>query len=106
MNILVKKEYIELLNRLNHANKQMNMNTDVFFYIDRSDPNILKLFAAISKDQKIILATKKLNKLWEAKYLIGLSSLEEYIVDILNLNIQENSEEVTDLIKSQIFKFE
>lgn len=108
MNFLVKKEYFELLNRLNHANKQMNMNTDVYFYIDRSDPNILKLFAAISKNQKIMLATNKLNKLWEAKYLTGSNNLEEYIAEILNLNTKESSENVnvTDLIKSHIFKLE
>lgn len=62
MNSFIKKEYFELLKKLNRTNKQENLNTDVYFYIDDSDPNLLILFAAISKDHKIILADKIFKK--------------------------------------------
>lgn len=55
MNDDVKKEYFELVNKLNQSNKVKNQNTEVFFFIESDDSGIEKLFAAISEGQKILL---------------------------------------------------
>lgn len=104
MNSFIKKEYFELLKKLNRTNKQKNLNTDIYFYIDDSDSNFLILFAAISKDQKIILADKMFKKNWIPKYLSGFSDFEEFIVEILNT--EKLNDNLTDQLKSHIFKLE
>jgi hypothetical protein len=54
-NLYVKKEFRELVNLLNTGNKLQNEKTEVYFYIDDADPKELKLFAAIDRDQKLLL---------------------------------------------------
>lgn len=105
MNFLIKKEYFDLLNKLNQSNKHKNQNTNIYFYIDEADPNSMKLFAAISAAQKILLCEKVYDAGdWEPLYLSGFSNLEDFLVKILNKKKHETN--LTEFIKSHIFKFE
>lgn len=104
MNSLIKKEYFDLLNKLNWSNKLKNQGTDIYFYIDETDPKAIKLFAAISKNQKILLIEKSYSGSWKPKCLSGFFNLEEYLVELLSE--QKYEADITDLIKSHIFKLE
>ena len=63
-----------------------------------------KLFAAISSNQKILLVEKNFNGSWRPMYLSGFSELEDFLATILNLSECETN--LTDFIKSHIFKLE
>lgn len=103
MNSLIKKEYFDLINKLNKSNKHRNQNTEVYFYIDETDSETAKLFVAISNEQKILLAEKNYLGTWKAKELSGFFNLEEYLVTFLDRRKSEI--DLTYFIKSHIFKF-
>lgn len=46
MNSLIKREYFELANKLNQANKIKNQETVIYFYIDEADSESVKLCAS------------------------------------------------------------
>lgn len=98
----VKMEYFNLINKLNLSNKLKNQNTEIYFYVDETDFTVAKLFAAISKGQKILLIEKNSKGYWEPVYLSGFSNLEEFLVKLMNTQKQVGN--LTDLIKSHIFK--
>src|SRR3989344_1413698 len=105
MSDAIKKEYFELVNKLNSSNKIKNQNTEIYFYIDESDLSSAKLFAAISNTQKILLCEKVYDiGDWGPLYLSGFSNLEDFLVKILNKKKHETN--LTEFIKSHIFKFE
>ncbi len=104
MNSLIKKEYFDLINKLNQSNKRKNQTSDVYFYINTTDPIGEKLFAAISSNQKILLVEKNFNGSWRPLYLSGFFELEDFLATILNLPECETN--LTDFIKSHIFKLE
>lgn len=104
MNSLIKKEYFDLLNKLNRSNKHKNQNTEIYFYIDEADLSTARLFAAISDTQKILLCERKFNDYWESAYLSGFFNLEDFLSVLLNE--KKCATNLTDFIKSHIFKFE
>ena len=105
MSSSIKKEYFDLINKLNQSNKRKNQDTDVYFYIDEVDAESAKLFAAISDIQRILLCEKKYNlKSWAPLYLSGFSNLEDFLVTLLSE--QKYETKLTDFIKSHIFKLE
>lgn len=98
----IKHEYFELVKKLNQTNKLKNQDTDIRFYIDSVNPSHLKLFAAISDDQKILLCQKPKQSKWLASRYSQFPSLEIYIAQLLYY--KEVQTDLTDYIKSHIFK--
>ncbi|MEK6628901.1 MAG: hypothetical protein AABY53_09765 [Bdellovibrionota bacterium] len=103
MDALIKKEYFELINRLNQSNKLKNQTTEIYFYIDEGDLSGAKLYAAISNVQKILLCEKDSAQLWSAVYFSDFTNLEDFIAAILNEH-KKYSGTLTDFIKLHIFK--
>ena len=104
MNALIKKEFFDLINKLNQSNKLKNQNIELYFYIGKSGLGVEKLFAAITCDQKILLGEKSQYGTWKPAYLSGFSNLEDCIADVLN--VKKHESKLTDLIRSHIFKLE
>lgn len=104
MNSLIKKEYFDLINKLNQSNKLKNQASDVYFYINKTDLFGEKFFAAISSNQKILLIEKNFNGSWRPANLSGFFELEDFLATLLNL--PECEENLTDFIKSHIFKLD
>lgn len=77
------------------------MQTNVYFYIDSSNPNYLKLFAAIDKDQKLLLSEKKEPNLWWPQNN-EFPNLVEFITYLLNSNMLYD--DLTNFILFHIFK--
>ena len=101
---IIKYEYFELIRKLNQTNKLKNQQTDICFYIDSANPDHLKLFAAVSENQKILLCEKIKLLPWTQASITELTELEEFLSYLLNTEIIENG--LTFLIKSHIFKSE
>lgn len=100
---LVKHEYFDLVKKLNEANKLKNLQTDIFFYIDSSNLNHLKLYAAISYSQRILLCEKPRKSTWFGSGYSGFSNLENFIADLLEFFTP--NENLTTYVKSHIFEF-
>lgn len=100
--LIIKHEYFELIKKLNQSNKLKNQETDLYFYIDSGSPDHLKLFAAISESQKILLCEKVKPSVWESGGYSSYPNLEDYITQLLRINFFEN--DLTTLIVSHIFK--
>ncbi len=99
---LIKHEYFELVIKLNQANKLKNQETDVYFYIDSTNPDHIRLFSAISNDQKILLCYKYKQSKWFESGYSPFQNLEIFIARLLRY--KENMPDLTDFIKSHIFK--
>ena len=99
---VVKSEYFELVKKLNQSNKQKNKETELYFYIDLSDPRYLKFFAAVSNFQKIQLCHKPHKIYWVNSGFSEFTELENYIAQLLRIN--DKAPDLTAYIKSHIFK--
>lgn len=100
--VIIKQEYFELIKKLNQANKHENQVTEIYFYIDSSELNHLKLFAAISESQKILLCHKNYRSAWIEAGFSEYPYLENYIIQLLKTyDLQDN---LTNHIKSHVFK--
>lgn len=102
--LVIKQEYFELLKKLNQSNKHKNQVTDVYFYIDSTNLIHLKLYAAISEYQKLLLCEKIKVLPWAQANITDFVELEQFLCNLLN-TIKINCD-LTGLIKSHIFKFE
>lgn len=100
----IKHEYLELVNKLNQSNKLKNQITDIYFYIDSSNPTHSKLVAAISSDQKIVLCEKIKTRPWAPANNTEFGELEGFLSTLLNSIIFKN--DLTTLVKSHVFKLE
>jgi len=100
---LIKQEYFELIKKLNQGNKLKNQETEVYFYIDSTEAQHLKLFAAISDGQKILLCERLDRDSWVDSGYSGYENLEDCIIKLLQTDGVQNN--LTDQIKSHIFKF-
>ena len=80
MNETIKQDYFKLIRDLNKSNKTKDTSTNIFFYIERDN-----LYAALSKDQKILLCEFTENE-WRPSGNYFYSELEEHITDYLNKN--------------------
>lgn len=101
---LIKKEYFDLVIKLNSANKLKNENTEIYFYIEITDSGVEKLFATIANLQKILLLEKNIGGHWFPKYLSGVSNFEDFLCEIMNTF--NGAEELTNYIKLHIFESE
>lgn len=100
----IKQEYFELIKKLNQSNKLKNQATAPYFYIDSSNLIHLKLFAAISDFQKILLC-EKINALpWAPTNNTEFADLEEFLSALLNTTTIKG--DLTTFIKSHVFKLE
>ena len=99
---IIKHEYFELVKKLNQSNKFKNQETEVYFYIDSINLDHLKLFAAISNDQKIELCHKIKNLKWLASQYSLFLNLEIFIAHLLHKKAEQT--DLTNYIKSHIFK--
>lgn len=99
---IIKHEYFELVKKLNHSNKYKNQETELYFFIDSSKVDHLKLFAAISKSQKILLCHKIKQSRWSESRYSQFQNLEEFIVELLHGRFDNG--DLTKYIKSHIFK--
>ena len=96
MNESIKQDYFKLLRDLNKSNKIKNENTELYFIIEDN-----KLFAALSKDQKLLLCNRKGKEWWPSNHNL-YADLEEHIADFLN-----KTSGITDLtseLKLSIFQ--
>ncbi|MEK6629061.1 MAG: hypothetical protein AABY53_10585 [Bdellovibrionota bacterium] len=98
----VKQEYFKLVKKLNHSNKLKNQKTDLFFYIDLTNPSHLKLYAAISDSQKILLCKKSDGTVWTETGFSEYPNLEDFIAQLLQ--IDDKHKNLTEYFKSHIFK--
>ena len=98
----VKREYFELVKKLNQTNKLKNQETDIFFYIDSTEVDHLKLFAAISVSQKILLCERPYKLAWVEAGFSGYANLEAYLAQLIQ--IHDGKSNITNHIKSHIFK--
>lgn len=96
----IKKEYFELINKLNQSNKIKDLNTEIYFYISHTS----QLFIAVSADQKILLCQKTVNNFWIPAHLSGFDNFEKFVAMLLNSVAP--SDNPTKLIKSELFKLE
>lgn len=89
----IKSEYFELLKILNKSNKVKNEITKLSFYVDASNSQNLKLYAALSIDQKILLCEKKGRSKWRSTNTSQFSDLDKFIAknadDYYLLNFSE-----------------
>lgn len=99
---IIKQEYFELVKKLNAPNMHANQVTNVYFYTDSSHPDHLKLFAAISLNQKILLCHKSKQSKWLPSQYSPFPSLEIFIAQLLRY--KEVQPDLTNHIKSRIFK--
>ena len=98
----IKQEYFELIKKLNQSNKHKNQVTNVYFYIVSTNTNHLKLFAAISDSQKIMLCHKIGKSKWRESQFSQYPNLEEFIAYLLpDCSDRDN---LTKYLKSHIFK--
>lgn len=103
---IIKYEYLELIKKLNQSNKLKNQKTDLYFYIDSTSTNCLKLFAAIAGSQKILLCEKIKTFPWAPANITDFAELEGFLSELLNnlLNTVAVENDLTKLIKLHIFK--
>ncbi len=103
-NLSLRIDYIDLCTILNKSNKHKNQKTEVSFYIDHSklDKN---LYISITKDQKILIATKK-ELTWMGSSILESDRLEKFFVYHLNSGALENlgSQKMTEYFKYHLFK--
>ncbi|MEK6627677.1 MAG: hypothetical protein AABY53_03550 [Bdellovibrionota bacterium] len=100
--LIIKYEYFELVKKLNQSNKLKNQETDLYFYIDSADADHLKLFAAISASQKILLCHKNHGSNWTESGFSKYPNLESHIAELLR---KSNAwEDLTNYIKSHVFE--
>lgn len=100
-NLQIKKEYRSLINKLNQANKKSNQPTNIYFFIDSSTAYHHKLFAAIDKNQKILLCEKRENSLWTFQNY-EFQNLSEFIVYLVNS--REPYDDLTTFLTFHIFQ--
>lgn len=100
--LVIKLEYFELVKKFNQANKLKNQETDVYFYIDSTNPDYLKLFATISDFQKILLCYKINRSKWVESQFSEFPNLEIFIAQLLRY--KKSTTDLTKQIKSHIFK--
>lgn len=74
----IKSEYLELLTLLNKSNKVKNETTQLIFFVDDTDKTHLKLFAAISNNQKILMCERKQSG-WMSSAFTQFTQLENYL---------------------------
>lgn len=90
-----------MLKKLNEPNRKTNERTEVYFFVDSSNPRHLKLFSAIDKDQKLLLCEMTYAIWWDVKNFT-YPNLCEFICAILKTKTED--EDLTEFIKSRIFK--
>lgn len=95
MNETIKQDYFKLIRDLNRSNKTKNESTDIYFIIDGS-----KLFAALSKNQKIFLCVYE--AYWRSAEQSNYPELQKHISNFLNKN--KNVSDLTKEIQSSIFQ--
>ncbi len=94
-----KEEYFELLRQLNKSNNIKNEATQLDFVIETSEQQV-KLYASISKHQKLLLCIQS-DKILRAAGFSGYDELEKFICkNIVTINEQN----VTKLILRNLFK--
>lgn len=96
MNESIKQDYFKLLRDLNKSNKTKNENTELYFTIEDNE-----LFAALSKDQKLLLCTKKGSRWWPSNHR-SYPDLEEHLSNFLNKGL--NIINLTTELKLSIFQ--
>ena len=99
--IEIKLEYLELIKLLNKTNKLKNEMTQVTFFVDDTNKQHLKLYAALSADQKILLCERIGNRYWSACRLTQFSKLEDFLAENV---INYSFENFTNLILARIFE--
>ncbi len=97
----IKSEYLSLLNLLNKTNKTKNEKTQLSFFVDDRNKQHLKLYATLSKDQKILMSEKKLTSGWLSSGITQFTLLESYIAKTANNYKLEN---FTESILAGIFE--
>ena len=97
----IKSEYFELLKLLNKSNKVKNEITKLSFYVDDSNSLHLKLYAALSEDQKILLCEKNKYDNWTPSNITQFSQLEEFMSENADDHKLAN---FTELILARIFE--
>lgn len=96
MSEAIKQDYFKLLRDLNKSNKTKNENTELYFTIEKN-----KLFAVLSKDQKLLLCTKKGNRWWPSNHRL-YPDLEEHLSSFLSE--ASNIADLTSELKLSIFQ--
>ncbi len=96
MNETIKQDYFKLIRDLNKSNKTKNENTELkFIILDNA------LYAALSKNQKVLLCVKS-SKRWLTSKEGYYPELEIYIANFLNKN--KTIADLTNDIKLSIFQ--
>ncbi len=95
-----KEEYFELLRHLNKSNKTKNEVTQLTFIVEKSDQYQEKLFASISKSQKLLLCIQT-KKVWRPAGFSGYNDLENFICKNVQSAINQN---MTRLILRNLFE--
>lgn len=102
-NLIIKREYIELVNLLNTGNKTKNQKTEVNFLI-KANGFEKQLFAEISKDQKLFLCLS-LNEYWIVASSTQFINLSKFICNLLNTKKIFEPVELSQLIRNSIFLY-
>lgn len=100
-NIIIKKEYRELINLLNIGNKLRNEKTGVYFYIEKSDGKY-RLFAAINQKQKLQLCVMGVNQ-WHPLKQLQFENLAMFISRLVGNRVDIDSDLLTELIRNAVF---
>lgn len=96
MNESIKQDYFKLLRDLNKSNKTKNENTELYFIIEEN-----KLFAALSKDQKLLLCIRKGNRWLPSNHSL-YPNLEEHLS--IYLSETPKTTDLTIELKLSIFQ--
>lgn len=103
-NLIIKNEYLELVNLLNTGNKLRNQTTVVNFFI-KSSGFEKQLFAGIDEKQKLLLCVS-ISEYWIVAQNTQFINLSKFLCDLLKSRISIESKELSQLIRDAIFFIE
>lgn len=104
LELIIKQEYFNLVVKLNKGNGVTDLSTELYFYMESSDGKSWKLYAALNKYQRQLLCEKSEAGKWRAGEISEYLYLEAFIFELLQSRIAIESNELTKLIKSNLFK--
>jgi len=100
-NIMIKCEYLELVNLLNTGNKLQNEKTEVKFFIESFGLE-KQLFAGIDEKQKLLLCASPKNY-WVVPKNTQFINLAIFICNLLNSQKSIEPQALSQLIRNSIF---
>lgn len=100
--IIIKKEFRELVNHLNTGNKLRNEKTEVYFYIDRTSDKHWSFFATIGGKQKILLCYRS-NRKWLTFEYTAFPAFSEFCLKIIKQDETLSEKDLTKKIMGLLF---